>query len=394
MKAMILGAGKGTRMQPLTFDTPKPLIPLLGRPVMESIICHLESQGVKEIIVNTAYLGDAIESYFQSGHRFGVDMAYSYEGYKDADGLHGQALGSAGGISKIHQKSGFFNETFIVLCGDALVDIDLKAALDFHKKRKSMATVILKEVDKKEVEKYGVVALSEKGRIEQFQEKPAPADAMSNLANVGIYLFEPEILDFIPTGTSYDIGADLLPLLARENQAIYGYRSDFNWVDIGNLTDYLKATKNAIEGETGVIPKPGKQLKKDVYCGINTRVKCTDRDIRGNVVIGSGTVIEQGVELIGPLQIGSNCYIESGAVISGSIIHDYTHIKSAARIDNKIIYKDYCIDHTGNYWSLSQANLEWLISDNRSASTDHELGSLLAQQRDRQNNVVYADFHH
>ena len=392
MKAMILGAGKGTRMQPLSFDTPKPLIPFLGTPVMDSIINHLKSQGVDQVIINTAYLSGEIERYFQSGHRYGVEITYSYEGYKDQNGFHDAAVGSAGGIANIHQKSGFFDGTFIVLCGDALVDVDLCAALKFHRESKALATVILKQVEETEVHKYGIVELSETGKIAQFQEKPQQQHAISNLANVGIYLFEPEILNYIPKDKPFDIGGDLLPLLAKNGEALYGFQADFSWIDIGNLGDYLKATQNALQFGSELVTLPGSPLKPGLHCGINTVIQCPLSNIQGNVVIGSGCVIEAGAKLIGPLQIGSNCRIESGVTLSSSIIDDYTHVKSPARIHNKIIYQNYCIDDLGRYWSLSDAKLDWLISDNRSQTVEHELSTLIAAQNHFEDNVVYVNF--
>ncbi|PCJ12373.1 MAG: mannose-1-phosphate guanyltransferase [Gammaproteobacteria bacterium] len=392
MKAMILAAGQGTRMQPLTFDTPKPLIPFLGTPVMESIICHLESQGIKEIIINTSYLSEEIEHYFQSGQRQGVALAYSYEGYKDTKGLHSNALGSAGGISKIHHQSGFFDDSFIVLCGDALIDIDLQSAVAQHKKNGALATVILKQVDPVDVHKYGVVELANDDRIVSFQEKPCQSEAKSSLANVGIYIFEPEILDYIPQGQVFDIGGDLLPLLVEKEAPLYGYQTDFNWIDIGNLADYLKATQSALSNPNDFIPLPGSQHPKGLHCGINCVIKCAEDNIKGDVVIGSGCIIEEDVELVGPLLIGSNCVIESNTKLSKCIISDYCHIKKYARIHNKIIYKDYCIDQFGKYWSLSESKLDWLISDRRNTGSSHELRDLLSTQKRNINNVVYVNF--
>ncbi|HEU4413222.1 MAG TPA: nucleotidyltransferase family protein, partial [Candidatus Angelobacter sp.] len=178
MKAMILAAGKGTRVRPITNVIPKPMIPLIRKPVMEFLIDHLRAHGVSEIMVNTSHLAPVIENYFRDGDRHGVRMAYSFEGTLVKGELEGVAVGSAGGMRRIHDFSGFFDETFVVLCGDALVDVDLDAVLKFHRARKSIATLVLREVPEEDVSKYGVVKTDPLGRITQFQEKPRREDAV------------------------------------------------------------------------------------------------------------------------------------------------------------------------------------------------------------------------
>ncbi|MDH3972199.1 MAG: nucleotidyltransferase family protein, partial [Gammaproteobacteria bacterium] len=170
MKAMILAAGKGTRLQPLTNYLPKPMLTLLGRPVLDSIIELLANHGVHDIIINTSHLASEIENYFRDGSGRGVDIAYSFEGHLQGDTLHTQALGSAGGMRKIQDFSGFFDDTFIVLCGDALIDLDISAALAEHRRRGALATLVTKEVPRDEVHKYGVVVTDSDGRITAFQE--------------------------------------------------------------------------------------------------------------------------------------------------------------------------------------------------------------------------------
>ena len=192
---MILGAGKGTRVQPITHEIPKPMIPLIRKPVMEYLIDLLKHHGVDEIMVNTSHLAPIIENYFRDGEQFGVSMAYSYEGYISQGVAVSAPLGSAGGMKKIQDFSGFFDETFIVLCGDAWIDLDITKAISIHRQKKAIASIIIREVPKSEVYKYGVVRLDENDRILEFQEKPSPEEAASNLANTGIYIFEPEFFD-------------------------------------------------------------------------------------------------------------------------------------------------------------------------------------------------------
>jgi mannose-1-phosphate guanylyltransferase len=212
MKAMVLAAGKGTRVRPITNIVPKPMIPLLGKPIMQSIVEHLRDSGFDQIVVNTSHLAPLIEDFFGDGSNFGVEMAYSFEGTLSQGRLEGEAIGSAGGMKRIQEFSGFFDDTFVVLCGDALVDVDLQAAVRFHRDRGALATIIMRDVPKEEVFRYGVVATAPDGRVQQFQEKPSVETAVSTTINSGIYLFEPRIFDYIPAGRQFDIGGDFFRL--------------------------------------------------------------------------------------------------------------------------------------------------------------------------------------
>ena len=198
MKAMILAAGKGTRVRPITHAIPKPMIPIMRKPVMESIIELLSQHGVDDVVVNTSHLAPVIENYFRDGHHLGVQLAYSYEGIRTEQGFEDRVMGSAGGMKKVQSFSGFFDETFIVLCGDAWIDLDIQAALAFHREKGGLASIVLQKVPQDEVYKYGVVELAADQRILRFQEKPKPEEAVSNLINTGIYIFEPEVFDYIP----------------------------------------------------------------------------------------------------------------------------------------------------------------------------------------------------
>ena len=171
MKAMILAAGKGTRVRPITHTIPKPLIPILQKPVMEFLLELLRKHGFDEIMVNVSHLAEEIEGYFRDGQRFGVQIGYSFEG-KIVDGdLVGEALGSAGGLRRIQDFNPFFDDTFIVLCGDALIDLDLTAAVKYHREKGAIATIVTKSVPKEVVSSYGVVVTDDEGRIQTFQEK-------------------------------------------------------------------------------------------------------------------------------------------------------------------------------------------------------------------------------
>ena len=172
MKAMILAAGKGTRVQPITHTIPKPMIPILQKPVMEFLLELLRQHGFTEVMVNVSHLAEEIENYFRDGQRFGVEIAYSFEGRIEDGELIGDALGSAGGLKKIQNFQKFFDDTFVVLCGDALIDLNLSEAVRKHRQSGALATIITKRVPKEKVSSYGVVVTDDDGRVKAFQEKP------------------------------------------------------------------------------------------------------------------------------------------------------------------------------------------------------------------------------
>jgi len=253
MKVMILAAGKGTRVKPLTNNTPKPMLTVLNVPVMELIISKLKSSGFNEIVINTSYLSEKIEDYFKDGSQFGVSINYSFEGDIKNGVRHGKAIGSASGMKKVQEEKDFFDDTFMVVCGDAIIDANLSKAVSLHKKYGGISSILLKEVPMETVDKYGVVELDKIRRIISFQEKPEVNEARSNLVNTGIYIFEPEIFSNIPHGVNYDIGSYLFPKLVEENIPIYGINIPFQWIDIGTVEDYYKANMMALNNEINEI---------------------------------------------------------------------------------------------------------------------------------------------
>jgi len=373
MKAMILAAGKGTRVRPITHTIPKPMIPILQKPVMEFLLELLRKHGFTEIMVNVSHLAEEIESYFRDGQRFGVNIGYSFEGRIVEGELIGDALGSAGGIRHIHDFNPFFDETFVVLCGDALIDLDLTAALKWHKEKGSIATVITKPVPLESVSSYGVVVTDQDDRVISFQEKPSQAEALSTNINTGIYIFEPEVIDYIPAGEKYDIGSDLFPKLVAMGAPFYAVSMDFEWVDIGKVPDYWEAIRGVLLGEIKKVPIPGKQVKEGIYTGLNVAVNWDKVDITGPVYIGSMTRIEDGAKIIGPTMIGPNCWICSDATVSNSVIFEYSRLGRGVRLVDKLVFGRYCVDKNGSAIDLQAAALDWLITDVRQIPTHQEI---------------------
>ncbi len=367
MKAMILAAGKGTRVRPITYTIPKPMIPILQKPVMEFLVELLRQHGFDQIMVNVSHLADEIENYFRDGQRFGVQIGYSFEGRIQDGELIGEALGSAGGMKRIQDFSPFFDDTFVVLCGDALIDLDLTEAVKWHKAKGSIATIIMKTVPKEEVSSYGVVVTDDDNRIKAFQEKPSVEEALSTTINTGIYIFEPEVLNYVPSKEEYDIGSQLFPKLVEMNAPFYGLPMDFEWVDIGRVPDYWEAIRSVLSGKVKNVSIPGKEVLPGVYAGLNVAVNWDKVDIQGPAYIGAMTRIEDGATIIGPSMIGPNCCICGNATVDNSVIFEYSRLGPGVRLVDKLVFGRYCVDKTGNTIDVQAAALDWLITDARQA---------------------------
>jgi len=370
MKAMILAAGKGTRVRPITYTIPKPMIPILEKPVMEFLLELLRQHGFTEIMVNVSHLANEIENYFRDGQRFGVQIAYSFEGRITDGELIGEAIGSAGGMRRIQDFQPFFDDTFVVLCGDALIDLDLTAAVKWHWEKGAIATIVTKSVPREEVSSYGVVVTDDSGRIQAFQEKPSVDEALSTTINTGIYIFEPEVLDYIPSGQVYDIGGDLFPQLVAKGAPFYAIPMDFEWIDIGKVPDYWSAIRSVLLGEVKNVSIPGRQVAPGIYTGLNVAVNWDKIEIQGPVYIGGMTRIEDGARIIGPSMIGPNCWVCSGATVDNSVIFEYSRLGSGVRLVDKLVFGRYCVDKTGTAIDLQAAALDWLITDTRQSVVD------------------------
>ena len=365
MKAMILAAGKGTRVRPITHTTPKPMIPILQKPVMEFLLELLRQHGFNQIMVNVSHLSEEIENYFRDGQRFGVQIAYSFEGRIEDGKLIGDALGSAGGLKKIQDFQPFFDDTFVVLCGDALIDLDLGEAVRRHKEKGAMASLITKRVPPNQVSSYGVVVSDPDGRVLSFQEKPAVEDAASDMINTGIYIFEPEVFDFIPSGEPFDIGSELFPKLVEAGAPFFALPMEFEWVDIGKVPDYWQAIRSVLQGDVRQVQVPGVEVRPGIFAGLNVAANWDKLKVQGPIYVGGMTRIEDGATIIGPAMIGPSCHICEGATIDNSIIFDYSRIGPGVRLVEKLVYGRYCVDRNGDHFDLQEASLDWLITDVR-----------------------------
>ena len=365
MKAMILAAGKGTRVRPITHTTPKPMIPIMQKPVMEFLLELLRQHGFNQIMVNVSHLSEEIENYFRDGQRFGVQIAYSFEGRIEDGKLIGDALGSAGGLKRIQDFQPFFDDTFVVLCGDALIDLDLGEAVRRHKEKGAMASLITKRVPPDQVSSYGVVVSDPDGRVLSFQEKPSVEDAASDMINTGIYIFQPEVFDFIPSGEPFDIGSELFPKLVEAGAPFFALPMEFEWVDIGKVPDYWQAIRSVLQGDVRQVQVPGVEVRPGIFTGLNVAANWDKINVDGPIYVGGMTKIEDGATIIGPAMIGPSCHICEGATIDNSIIFDYSRIGPGVRLVEKLVYGRYCVDRNGDHFDLQEASLDWLITDVR-----------------------------
>ncbi|MCY7367422.1 MAG: NDP-sugar synthase, partial [Chamaesiphon sp.] len=209
-----------------------------------------------------------------------------------------------------------------------------------------------------------VVVTDEDGRVQAFQEKPTVAEALSTNINTGIYIFEPEVLNYIPSGQEYDIGGDLFPKLVEMGAPFYAIPMDFQWVDIGKVPDYWQAIRSVLMGEVKNVPIPGTEVLPGVFTGINVAVNWDKVDITGPVYIGGMTKIEDGAKITGPAMIGRNCHICSGAHIDNSVVFEYSRIADIELTD-KLVFGRYCVDKNGATIDMKAAALDWLITDTR-----------------------------
>ena len=328
MKAMILAAGVGSRLMPLTLTIPKPMLPIVNKPALEHIVSLCRTHGIEKIKMNLHYLPEQIDRYFQNGEQFGIDISYS---------LEKQLLGTAGGIKRVQS---FFDETFIVLSGDGFTNIDLTEMYKFHKANKSMATIAVKEVE--DTSKFGVVVTDENKAITKFQEKPKKEEALSNLANLGIYIFEPEILNKIPPRKEYDFGYNLFPQLLKDKAPFYAYATNAYWSDIGSLEEYWNVNLDIISGKVSGFVKEKDEVKKGIYVHPSSKVdKKVIENASNPVLIGKNVQINSGVKLQGPVVIGNEVLIDEKAIVEESVILNNTCIGNCVEIKESVVCQNY-----------------------------------------------------
>jgi len=322
MKALILAAGYGTRLEPLTLAVPKPMVPIVNFPTMQHNLELLKKHGFNQIVANIHYYPEQIENYFGDGHAFGVNLVYSFEE---------ELLGTAGGVKRMAKKNARVEGTFLVLSSDALTSINLKRMIEYHKQKKALATIALSKVT--DVSEFGIAVQEKDGRIVGFQEKPKPEVAQSDMANTGIYVFEPAILEMIPDGF-YDFGRELFPRLVKEKAPLYGYQMVEYWNDVGGLEKYIQSNYDAMKGALQ-IRVPGRKVSRSTWIGEREMI---DRSARfeGSVIIGDRCHIGRDV-YIKDAVIGDKCLIEDGVAVTGSVIWSDNVVCSGTQVSGSVI---------------------------------------------------------
>jgi mannose-1-phosphate guanylyltransferase/mannose-1-phosphate guanylyltransferase/phosphomannomutase len=309
MKAMVLAAGLGTRLRPLTYEITKPMVPVLDRPVMEHILDLLARHSIEQVIANLHYFPDSIREYF------GERISYRYEE---------ELLGTAGGVRAC---ADFFDgEPFLVISGDALTDIDLTALAARHRDTGGVATLAVKKVA--DTREYGVVLHDRDGRITGFQEKPAPEEALSNLGNCGIYMFSPEIFDYFPARPFVDWAQDVFPVLLENDVPFHIHEVREYWNDVGSLAELRQGTFDALRGQLH-LEIDGEEVSPGVIVAGDAPL-APDSEVEGPVWIGRDVRLGQGVRLTGPIVIGDGASIGDGAQLRESIVFPGTDLAAGA----------------------------------------------------------------
>ena len=321
MKAVIMAGGQGKRLRPITCDRPKPMVNIANRPIMEHIINLLKEHNINDIAVTLQYMPDCIKDYFEDGKKYGVNIKYYTEK---------EPLGTAGSVKNAQE---FLNETFVIISGDALTNIDITEALKFHKSKKSKATIILKNVDVPL--EYGVVITNDKSEITNFLEKPNWKEVISDTVNTGIYILEPEILQYIQNDTFTDFAKDIFPKLLNDKIPLYGYVTDDYWCDIGDLTSYRNANKDILDGKISV-KIPGHQIAPNVWVGENVKIN-EQSTIKSPCIIGNDVIIERGAHIEKYSVLGDFIKVGKFSNIKQSILCDNVKVGDSASLRGCII---------------------------------------------------------
>ncbi len=324
MKAMIWAAGLGTRLRPLTESRPKAMVPVADKPMLEHALLRCRDAGIEEVMINTHYFPDTITSYFGDGSKWGMDIHYSHET---------QLLENAGAL--VNVKKYFNNEPFLAFASDNLTDIDLKAMMDFHQAKQGVVTIATTQAD--DVSRYGIVATDGDAQISLFQEKPKQEDALSDQVATCIYMFEPNIFDYLPqTPESCHFGKQVFPVLLDKKVPLFAYRHTGYWNDVGNPGNYLLSNFDPLYGRFKANLDGFEALSARVWVGEGVYIHPTAKII-GPVIIGAHTHIGEGA-IVGPdVVIGAHSTIENGAEVERSLFWEHCDIGEGALVWQSIL---------------------------------------------------------
>ncbi len=325
MKAVVMAGGEGTRLRPMTSSMPKPLLPVANRPIMEHVLRLLRLHGLTEVVVTVQFLASLVRNYFGDGEELGMVLHYANEEVP---------LGTAGSVKNAEEQ--LSGDSFVVISGDALTDIDLSALIAYHKEKGALVTVCLTRVQ--DPVEFGITITDDEGRVERFLEKPTWGQVFSDTVNTGIYVMEPEVFDYVPAGKSVDWSSEVFPKLLAEGKPIYGYVAEGYWEDVGTHESYVKAQADVLTGKVdteidafetapGVFVAEGAEIDPAAI-------------IKGPCLIGAYAKIEAGVELREHTVIGSNVVVKSGAFLHRAVVHNNVYIGPQANLRGCVIGKN------------------------------------------------------
>ena len=307
MKAVVMAGGEGSRLRPLTIGRPKPMVPMVSKPVMAHILDLLKRQGITKVVVTLHFMPEVIQSYFGDGHSLGMDIGYAIEEIP---------LGTAGSVKNAQE---YLDEPFIIISGDAVTDINLQQVIAFHREKKSEATLTLYRVPNPL--EYGVIVTDSDGKITQFLEKPSWGEVISDTVNTGIYVIDPSVLDLIEEGVPTDWSQDVFPRLLSSARPLYGYVADGYWTDVGDVGEYMRASGDVLHHRV--------------------QTEALGRHIGGNIWCGEDVEIAPDAQLYGPIYLGNEVKIKGGVIIHGpAVVRDYTIVDNRAHIDRSIIWRN------------------------------------------------------
>ncbi len=340
-----MAGGEGTRLRPMTANQPKPLLPVVNRPIMEHVLRLLRRHGLTETVVTVQFLSSLIRNYFGDGEELGMSLAYATEE---------TPLGTAGSVKNAEAE--LRDEPFLVISGDALTDIDLTAMVEFHKKQGALVTVGLKRMPNPL--EFGIVITDDDGRIERFLEKPTWGQVFSDTVNTGIYVMEPEVFESIAAGENVDFSGDVFPALLERGAPLYGYVADGYWEDVGTHESYLRVHADVLNRVVDV-DVDGFEISPGVWVAEGAEVD-PDAILRGPLFVGDYAKVEAGAELREYTVLGSNVVVKGGAFLHRAVVHDNvfigpqtnlrgcvigknTDVMRAARIEEGAVVGDECV---------------------------------------------------
>jgi mannose-1-phosphate guanylyltransferase/phosphomannomutase len=307
MKAVVMAGGEGSRLRPLTIGRPKPMIPMVSKPVIAHILDLLKRHGITEVVLTLHFMPEVIQSYLGDGHGMGMKIHYAIEE---------TPLGTAGSVKNAQE---YLDEPFLIISGDAVTDINLQQVVGFHQAKKAEATLTLYRVPNPL--EYGVIITDADGRITQFLEKPSWGEVISDTVNTGIYVIDPSVLDLIEPGVPTDWSKDVFPRLLEAGRSLYGYVAGGNWTDVGDISEYMRASADVLHHRV--------------------RTEELGRHIGGEVWVGEGVEIAPDAQLYGPIYLGDEVKIKGGVIIHGpTVVRDYTIVDNRAHLDRSLIWRN------------------------------------------------------